>query len=53
MEIIEPRSRLNNSEQQMSEYSSKFNRVLMENDILNEQLKLIREENEILKKYLS
>jgi hypothetical protein len=53
MEIKELRSRLNNSEQKMSEYSSKFNRVLMENDILNEQLKLIREENEIFKKYLS
>jgi hypothetical protein len=52
MEIKELRSRLNNSEKKMSEYSSKFS-VLMENDILNEQLKLIREENEIFKKYLS
>jgi hypothetical protein len=49
MDIKELRSRLNNSEQKMSEYSSKFNRVLMENDILNEQLKLIREENKFSK----
>jgi hypothetical protein len=53
MEIKELSSRLNNSEQKMSEYSSKFNRVLMGNDILNERLKLIREENEIFKKYVS
>jgi hypothetical protein len=46
MDIKELRSR---PEQKMSEYSSKFNRVLMENDILNEQLKLIREENRFSK----
>jgi hypothetical protein len=46
MDIKELRSR---PEQKMSEYSSKFNRVLMENDILNEQLKLIREENKFSK----
>jgi hypothetical protein len=45
MEIKELRSRLNNSEQKMSEYSSKFNRFLMGNDILNER--------EIFKKYVS
>ena len=53
MEIKQLRERLDSTEQQMGEYSSKFNRVLMENDLLNEQVRNLKNENQMLKKYMA
>ena len=52
-EIKELKNRLLKAEQMIGEYSEQSNRHQMENDWYREQIRLLREENVLLKKYLA